>query len=722
MTVRHVPSPFRSRLRRTAGLVALPALLPALAGAQQRPPADTAARDSVARLPDVRVSVTSREQSLERVPWAVGVAGERVLRRAQPTVGFEEGLTTIPGVYVAARYNYAVDSRVSIRGFGNRANFGLRGVRVLLDGIPQTLPDGQSQITNIELGTLDRVEVLRGSASALYGNGTGGVLSFQSDLGGPAPIGGIVRVTGGSFGLRKWQARVNGRTSRAVGMLSVSRLTTDGFRQHSSAEVRQVNAAADIAVSPLVTAQLRLNHGEVPAAFNPGALTTAEYAVNRDSASRFNVIRGADKRTRQSGLGATLRRVDPDGNELVATVYGATRDVRNALAVAPPAPASPVNGTFATLDRSSGGARIAGARQLGSAPTAPRLTLGIEWQRMQDLRENRRATAGRPTAPTDTLLLSQVEAVTSLGPFVQLGWQPTERVELSLGGRYDRTRFSVDDRFDDNGDQSGGRTMPAWSGHLGASATVAPLFVPYANLSTAFETPTTTELQVRPDGLGGFNPSLDPQRTVGAELGARGESADGRWSYSVAGFRNQVTGLVVQFLETNGRAFFQNAGGARNSGAEVELSARPLSGVQLVGAYTYARYRYGEYRQVRGAVTDTLDGNTLPGVPEHFARLGLRLDVGRGVTLDADHMLSSSVVADDRNTVRVDGWGAGVTNVRVAWTGRIAGTLVTPFGGVQNLGNRSYVSAVTVNGFGGRVIEPAPLRNVYLGFELGVGR
>src|SRR5690606_18861414 len=195
-------------------------------------------------------------------------------------------------------------------------------------------------------------------------------------------------------------------------------------------------------------------------------------------------------------------------------------------------------------------------------------TVGVEWSRMQDVRENWRATGGRPVAPDDTLLVHQVEDVTALGPFAQLAWAPHPRLYTTWGVRWDRTSFGVDDRFTQDGDESGERSMPAWSGHVGASVLVSDAFIPYANVSTAFETPTTTELQVSPDGGGGFNPVLDPQRTLGIEAGARGSVDGGRLSYSAALFRNRVTDMIVQYLETGGRAYFRNAGGARNTGAE----------------------------------------------------------------------------------------------------------------------------------------------------------
>ena len=156
-------------------VIVLLAAIPAALRAQQPTRPDSAARDSAQRLETIEVTVTRTPEPLERVPAAVSVLGKTDIRRGQATLGLDESLNDLPGVYVANRYNFSLDQRLSIRGFGSRSSFGTRGVKILLDGVPQTLPDGQSQLTNVEFGSIGRIEVLRGSASSLYGNASGGM-------------------------------------------------------------------------------------------------------------------------------------------------------------------------------------------------------------------------------------------------------------------------------------------------------------------------------------------------------------------------------------------------------------------------------------------------------------------------------------------------------------------------------------------------------------------
>ena len=688
------------------------AVVPARGQEPVRP--DTTGPDTtrVRQLPELNVTVTRSAEPLQKVPYAVGVLNRDDLQRGQQTLGIDEALNNLPGVVVSNRYNFSLDQRISIRGFGSRSNFGVRGLKILLDGVPQTLPDGQSQLTNVDFATIDRAEVLRGASSSLYGNASGGVISFQTQQAAPGPFAQSVRVQGGS-GERdgddfyKWQTWTSGRSGHVSGTLSLSQFKADGFRQHSAAEFHQLNTGLDYAISGSTLARLRLSLADNPEAQNPGALTLAEYLANPDSAASNNIRREADKDAQQHQLALGLRHFDDAGNEYEATIFGLIRDLANPLAAPPDINPGPTAGTYVAIDRAVGGARLSASRRLGGAETSPRVNAGADVQLMRDDRQNFVHNAGVPTAD---VFLDQLEKITEIGPFAQVQWSPNEKLLISTGLRYDWVRFDLDDRYTGDGfDDSGARTMSALSGNVGASWTFDTRFIPYVNVSTAFETPTTTELVNQPDGSGGFNPELGPQRAVNYELGARGQPGQGI-SYSVAVFLGRVSDAIVQQSEVGGRAFFRNAGKTHNDGAEVGLTISPLSAVTLSAAYTYARYRFSG---------DSLDGNRLPGVPEHFWRLGVRTVLPAGFYADVDHTISTSVAADDANTIIVPAWGAGVTNLRLGWSGNTGNLRLAPFLGLNNLWDRRYIGSVTLNGVGGRVIEPAPRRVLYLGTEIG---
>jgi iron complex outermembrane receptor protein len=659
---------------------------------------DSAARDTaVPTLPDITV-VTRAPAPLGRLPRAVGVLDSIALRRGRVGAGLAETMNDLAGVFVADRGNFALDQRISIRGAGSRAAFGTRGVSVLLDGVPQTLPDGQSQLTNVDLTTVDRVEVLRGSSSALYGNGAGGVVSLTSARAADAPLSGRARIVGGAFGLLTWSGWGSARRGPLSGTASLSRTTLDGFREHSAADLRQLSVSG--AYDGVATrVAMHFSAADDPRADNPGPLTPAEYAARRDGAAPNNLLRDAGKDVKQQQLSVQVAHNDTHGNNLELMAFGLLRDLDNPLA----------SNTLVRIGRRVGGLRTLAMHRprLASAPT---VSLGADAQWLRDDRRNVTPNAGTPTETT----LTQLEYTTELGPFVRATWAPTLAWLFEAGVRYDLVKFRVRDRLTaDGGDDSGHRSMSAWSGSGGLSRVVARWLVPYVNISTSYETPTTTELAIQQTGAGGFNPELGPQRTTSLELGARGMTSRLQWS--VAAYQARIRDAIVPFEESNGRSFYTNAGRIRNRGIEASASLRVVRHWTAQAAWTWSDYRFTDYALVTGADTTTLSGRHLAGVPNSALRLGVRGTLGEA-WIALDQSLTGGLWADDANTIRVDGWHT--TDLRAGATLTLGATRLSPFIGVNNLWNARYVGSVTINGAGGRVLEPAAGRNVFVGLEI----
>ena len=680
---------------------------------------DSAQRDSVQLLEELTVTVTRTPETLSRVPQAIGVVNDRDITRAQPTLTADEALNNVPGVYVQNRSQYSQGQRIEIRGAGARAQFGARGVKVLLDGIPQTLPDGQSQLTNVDYGSLEKIEVLRGPASSLYGNASGGVISLHSQAAGPEAFAQTVRYQLGSYDMDKWQAISMARVGNFSGVLSLSRFTWEGFRQNSAADIGIYNLGLTWTPTKTSALDLRVLIANDPLAQNPGALTYAEYNVNPDSAAAANIRRGASNDIKQQQVSLTYQnRFASHDASINVSAFALWRQVQNPLATAPPGnqgAETPIAGIYVQIDRQAAGARASGGYRPGSTWRSPLLTAGIDFQRLHDDRQNFRSLSGQPT---DSVLLDQIETVTEVGPFVQAHWTPNERITIDGGVRYDWVTFDVQDLKTDDGDASGSLPQDAPSGTAGISYFVSEAITPYLNFASAFETPTTTELANRPDGAGGFNDAIQPQRTLSAELGARGAAT--RWfTYSVSGFVSRVKDAIVPYRDVGGRVYYTNAGKISANGLELGLTAAPIPQFSANVSFTYANYTFTDYVVVNGAAADTLDGNRVPGVPRFFTRIGLRSQPGYGFVVDLDQTLSSSLTADDQNAIWVDNWGAGVTNLRVSWSKQWRDFSFLPYIGLANLFDRQYIGAVTVNGFGGRVLEPSARRNFYIGAEIG---
>ncbi len=677
------------------------------------PPGHSQVADSAARLPDRTVTVTRGGDSLHRLGAPVSVVEGAGVTRGRVSGGLDEALAFVPGVIVGNRWNYSLDQRLSIRGFGARANFGLRGVKVLLDGVPQTLPDGQSQLTNVDLSLVDRIEVLRGAASALQGNAAGGVIAFTTRVVPRNPLEVRIATEHGTFGTSRTQVVGAARHGNVGGTVAVSRFVTDGSRLHSRAEQRRMSMALDWAVAPGVTVIVRGAAADDPIAENPGALTAAELAARRDTAAATNILRGADKAVTQQQFAIGIR-ADASRIRWDISAFGLRRNLDNPLAAPPPQPASAAEGTWVGIDRAVYGLRATASAALSDGPRAARLMAGIDAQSMRDDRENRRALGG---VPGTDVLVAQREHVREVGPFVQLTAPLGGKLEGRVGLRYDRMRFAVRDRRPADGDASGSRTMAAASGHAALTLTPSPTVTTWGSVSTSFETPTTTELANRVEGDGGFNSSLDPQRSVSFEAGMRWRTMPLRGE--VAAYHTATRDALIAFRENAGRTYFRNAGRTRTSGIEASITAPLTQALAVMATWTHTRAVFGRYHIVEGDVVTSFDGNRLPGIPPHVGRIGLRGAIGAGLTIDVDHAWSSSMFADDRNNIEVDGWGMGVSGMRVQWSGVVRRYHLAPFVAVTNAFDREHVGSVTINGGFGRVFEPAAGRAVYVGVTVG---
>ena len=570
------------------------------------------------------VSVTRADLPLTQVPLAVQRVDRAQISRARPTWGLDEALASVPGVFVANRYNFSQDQRISIRGFGARSAFAVRGIKILVDGIPQTLPDGQGQLTNLELGEVDHIEVLRGSASALYGNASGGVISISTQPHDVAHVNEEARFVAGRFDQRagrswnKWQSTTSVRVGGSgTALVTVSRLGYDGERDHSAADNRVLNARVQLPLGTRWSLALVTDVGDNPRADNPGSLTLAELHANRDTVPLLNRNRNAGKAVTQVQTGATLHRTMTNGGEAAFTIFGVTRGLTN-----------PITTTYIDLGRVDYGARASVTYPLPLGTLSHRLTAGFDFQRQRDDRKNfNYLNTPGDSAKADTVRsLDQLEHVTEIGPFVQSALELSARTTLIAGLRYDWVKFGVQDHLvfttptDTNPDDSGARLMRAFSGSLGIATNPSSKLTLYGNIGSSFETPTTTELANSATGAGGFNPDLKPQQAWNYEIGARASLSE-RVAFTLAVFQADVRNALVPYELAAPRFYYRNAGSTRHRGVELSTDLSILPAVTVHAVWTYADYRYRSYSFTTGTVVHTLDGRALPGIPQHWLNL-----------------------------------------------------------------------------------------------------
>ena len=680
------------------------------ASAQQPPP------DSVVPIEPIEVRVL-RSTIGGGNPSPVSLAVGPELTRGKPVAFLEEALRAIPGVQIQNRFNLAVGERLAVRGFGSRAQFGVRGIRVLVDGIPATLPDGQATIDHLDLAGLGRVEALRGPAGALYGNAAGGVLHFRTldPRLVPASVG--VRTTAGSHGLLTVAGTATGTAGDVGYRIGFSRLTYDGFRgdsttaalddTYSHAERSVLNGTLTL---PTAGGTLRLVANGVDLdAQNPGSLPTVNLDAGDLRAWNNNVTNGTGKQVRQGQLGATWTGPTA-GAQAEISAWGVRREFEN-----------PIPGDVIGVDRNAGGVR---ALLSGSSPrTDATLSwgFGFELELQRDDRREWANTGGTKGA----LRLDQAERVTGTGLFAQGRLDLARGVSALAGVRYDRVAFGVTDRFTvspGDPDDSAERSMDAVTPSIGLVARAGGRWELFGSVASSFETPTTTELGNQPTGAGGFNPDLDPQRGLTFEGGVRGSFND-LWSGEITLFHTKLTDELVPFQLTADRDYYQNAGESHHTGWEVALDGRPLPGATVRVAYTRVDARFDVFTTDGG---DDYSGNRVPGLAPNRVDALVILERGSGF-LELRGLFQDEVPVNDSN---VDGAGLPIAAesyfVADVTAGlqdlRLGEMTVSPFVGVANLFDRAYVSSVVVNAFGGRFYEPGPPRTYRVGLGVGWGR
>ena len=664
-------------------LVLLGCFAPLVALAQQPAAVDTLE----GALPEIEIEAVRLSETEGSAPFAVSVLARSPEELAlTPGTSLEEVLEELPGVWINNRGHYALGERLSIRGMGWRAAFGVRGVQVLLDGLPLTMPDGQAILDIVDPAFVQRAELVRGPASLFWGNGSGGVLFLSTDAG--AASGVRARLMGGSYGLRQIAAQASGQAGRHRFDGYVSNTAQEGYRAHSDGRFTRGALHGTFDLGPLtslsVTAAAALQDAQ-----NPGQLTSDQIAEDPRAADPRTIPTQAGKESQQAQLGATLLRQTSVG-VLSATAHGLVRDLNNPLTFA-----------YIKLYRQAGGLRL--AFQNESAPLA--WGVGADVGTMYDDRDRWNNNEGEPG---DERIEDQYETVTSTSAFAYVAPQ-WGALRLRLGARADRIAFTLDDELQLEGiDASGSRTFSAISPAVGLSYEL-PSVLLFASYSTAFATPTTTELTG--DGRPGLDPELQPERTRGFEFGARGVVPDVRLEFDVALFYLRIRDRLIPFQTEEGgdQVFYRPAGESDHRGLELAASWRFVPEVMLSLTYTASRFVFQD---------EELEGNRIPGVPDQRIYAYLQAE-RRGLWGRLGVEAVSAYFTDDANEAENEGYA--LLDVQLGHQGvRLGAARFLPFLKVSNLLDVRYNGSVIVNAFGGRYFEPAPGRTVQAGLNVAL--
>ena len=683
-------------LRWVAGL---PVLVGGMYGAAIAQPA------TEVRLPEITVQSTLGGTSLEQTPASVTVIDADQMRDRQLQVNLSESLSGVPGLQINNRQNYAQDLQLSVRGYGARSTFGLRGVRLYVDGIPATMPDGQGALSHIDISSLERVEVLRGPYSALYGNSAGGVISMYTETptGRPTVEGGYAV---GSNGQKRLSAKATGQTAQGLSyVLSASRYLTDGYRDHSAADRNVVNAKLSTAIGDDSRLTIVANSME-SSAQDPQGLTWSQWQANPRQASSVAERFNTRKTLKQSQVGATYERRLSAEHSVSLAAYAGHRSMEQYQSIPDTAQrAAGHAGGVIDMSRDYAGVDARWTGRYSNAPVPVTVTAGLAIDSVKEDRQGYENFIGSQVGVKGALRRNEDNTVTSVDPYVQATWQLAPAWSLGTGLRYSHVKFESDDRYiragnpDDSGSVTHSQALPVVS----LSYQLSPEKTVYASVGRGFETPTFAELSYRTGSIGGLNLDLQPSASTQYEVGYRERltgAVKGGWSAAV--FQSRTSDEIVSAGSSNGRTSYRNAGDTRRQGLELQADLRLAPQWKLQAAYTYLD---ASFRQASG---NAAAGNMLPGLSKQHLTLGLDYDITSEwrVGVSAEHM--GKIYVNDTNSESAPAYtvaaaSIGYRKVMGPWTLRA-------FARVDNLFDRKYVGSVIVNDGNNRYFEGAPGR------------
>ena len=680
---------------------------------------------------EVVITGSPSAQRVLDLPFAISAIGSEALRDAGPMVNLSEVMARVPGLVVNNRNNYAQDLQISSRGFGARAGFGVRGLRLYADGIPASMPDGQGQVAHFDLAGAQRIEVLRGPFSVLYGSSSGGVIALFS-----APVTSAQSEAGvdiGSFGLRQARASVAAPLGSGLDLrASYSDLHTDGFRPQSAAQRSLGNlqlgwrSAAD-------TLTLRLSdHNQ--SAQDPLGLKQADFEADARRTDADALKFNTRKTVRQTQAGLNWRHQFGDGllRESQLTAYQGSRGVTQWQAIAPTTQVNPAvptavrqGGGVVDFDRRYGGVEARLAGRLGAAEGGAEWAAGLNVETQQDDRLGFENFTGPATAPTalgvvGTLRRDETNRATTREAFVQGRVPLSAALDLVGGVRGGRITMSTRDRYIKglNGDDSGDLAYAYVNPALGLRLALAPGWALHASAGRGFESPTLGELAYRPDSAGGFNTDLKPQTSQQLELGSKWRL--GTLDLDLALFQADTVDEIGVLSNSSGRSSFQNVGRTQRRGLELAATWRPAAGLRLQAAASWLQARY-----VDGFLTCTATpcakaavpvaaGNLIAGTQRASAWAELAWQPGwLPGELGLEWRAAARTIANDLNTAAAPGYGLAHLRWRASLPLGAADSLETLLR-IDNLLDRTYAGSVIVNDGNQRYFEPGAPRSLLL--------
>jgi iron complex outermembrane receptor protein len=654
-------------------------------------------------LEPITVTATRFPTKQQNTVYAITPIDKISLQNGRQQLTLKESLGLIPGLIALSGYNFAQDLRLSIRGFGSRSPFGIRGIKILIDGIPETTPDGQTQLDNLNMEIIDQIEVMRGQASSLYGNASGGVMHLISQKP-PKSLLFSSALTGGSFGYRNFRFKAGQDINSKNFLVSGVYNRFDGYREQSTMRTYLLNGIVQIHTDSLSEFTMRLSWEHSPLAEDPGSLTREQSEANPDQAYINNIAYNAGEAVTQGRVGLYYETVINSNQEIRTNVYYTHRAFDNRLPFE--------EGGSVDLQRDYGGVTLFYLNRFSLSGNPAIFTGGIEYANQRDDRKrynNEKGIRG-------DMIYHQEEKYINYALFAQQEIEFLTKLKINLGLRYDLINVEAIDLFTEDGNNSGQRSFDGVSGMAGLSYPIGNQVNFYGNISSGFETPALIELTNNPQTISGLNPALDAQKAMNYEMGFKG-IFNRRLRFELALFSINVSDEILPYEKGDdpGRIYYRNAGRSQHSGIEFGLNGYMVKGLSFALTYTYSRFRFKDYL----IDDDDFSGNTIPGIPNHMWYGEIFYLTSTGFYARLELQGRSKMFVNDANTAIDDNYT--VINLQTGFRIGLDQWSVEPFLGLNNITNTSYSDNVRINAFGERYYEPAPGFNIYFGAKVGIG-
>ena len=693
----------------------------------------TARGESASGLDSVVVTATRIAENSRDLPVSVDRIDAQTIRDGQLQVNLSESLMTVPGVSAQSRQNYAQDLQLSVRGFGARSSFGVRGIRLYSDGIPGTMPDGQGQFSQFDLSSADHIEVLRGPFSALYGNSSGGVIAIFTEDAKPGYLVGAAAEYG-AFNTQRYALKTTGDNGLVNYVIDASHFQTDGYRVHSDAERNLFNAKASSSLSDTSKLTVVANAVQTPFVQDPLGLTRAQVAADPTQAGVNAIAYNTRKSLAQEQLGVVYDNRLSAADDVVASVYTGHRTTTQFQAIPQAtqqaAPLYP--GGVIDLDRAYWGVdlHMSDQRTVGGTPLL--LVAGVNYDDLAEARKGYLNYIGAELGVEGALRRDEANNVYDFDQYFQAQWDPTDRWRLVAGVRNNfvevtsHGHLAVLDAADSEVSYSAVNPVG------GVTYRVTSAINAYASYGKGFETPTLNDLAYRSvDGsLPGLNLGLKPARSDNYEVGIKTGNDSVR--ANLAAFYIKTVDELAVLQNLGGRTVDQNIGETNRRGLELAVDAKWAGGFTAQLAYTYIKAIVAQqYFTCVTAPCNPLanptgppppnylpvnEGNFLPAVARNSLYVGVSWNyapLGFSTTLET--IARAKIYADDRNTDAAASYW--VANLRAGFKQETTHWSFSEFARLDNLANRAYVGSVIVNDANSRFFEPAPGRTVYVMFN-----